>query len=210
MAFQGCGCLRHLHQGSDSLLHPGASGTGVNDNGKPLFCGPLNGSGDLLAHSPSHACHEKTSVADSDHCLDPVDPAFSCHYRFMEFRFFPDCFQFFRVSFVIYGVAACEIFIPLLESPLVDDHLDPAICVHAEISPAFRADIVSCLYILRNDRGAAFITLAQKAFRHLRPHGPAEPVPLCPGRNPGLFEHIFQLHNLSLLYPVSARFPYAQ
>ena len=197
VAFQCRRSFCHLHQGCDSLLHSGSTGTGKNDDRKFFFCRTLDCSGDLFTDGPSHARHQESSVADCDHGISAIYFAFSCDNSFFESCLFLKCLYFFRIAFVVYRISTNQILIPLLKSSFINHHLNPAVCMDTEISSTFRTDIISLFYILCNDRRSALVTLAEKPFRHFRSGSTGCIMALYSGNNSCLFEHVVQLHSRS-------------
>ena len=59
---QGGRGLGHLHQGEDTLLHPGPAAGGEKDEGELVLVGVLHQPGDLLPDGGGHAAHEKAAV----------------------------------------------------------------------------------------------------------------------------------------------------
>ena len=140
--FNGCGSLCHLHQGYHALLHSGTAGTAEQDNRQFFLCGPLKGAGDLLPHHVSHAPHEKTGVADTQHHPGAVNPGLTnadSLFQVCLFLLFCNLLLILRIVQGIKGMKPCT---PFLERSLVRDHTDSGLGLDPEISLAFRTYII--------------------------------------------------------------------
>src|SRR5690606_7843686 len=61
---QGSGCLRHLHQAENALLHAGTAGSREDDQRETLTGGGLNRPGNLLADNGAHAACKEIKAHD--------------------------------------------------------------------------------------------------------------------------------------------------
>ena len=167
MAFQCSAGLRHLHQGKNTLLHSGSAGAGKENQRQAFLCGPLSCPGDFLAHSLTHAGHEKASVHDAKYSLLSVDPTFSGDDGFLKTGFQTGGRQLFLIARVIQRITACQIPIPLLEASLVCHPVDALPGMDAEIPLTSGTYIIIFLHILGHDSAAAHIAFGQKSFGDL-------------------------------------------
>ncbi len=155
-----------------------------------FLCRTFYGPGDLFSHGLSHACHQKSAVADADHRRLSVNLGPPGHYSLPKSGLFLQRRHLYLISSELQRIAGYKLFIPLLKGIRIRDHLNPAAGMHPEVPLALRADVISFPHILRNDRRTAFIAFPEKSFRHLRT-GLTErpPVPsVC------FFKHILKLH----------------
>ena len=67
--------LGHLHQGQNSLLHPGSTAGREQNQRQLIFYGVFNGQGQLFPHGGAHAAHEEAAVQHAHHAAAAADGA---------------------------------------------------------------------------------------------------------------------------------------
>ena len=104
VTFQGCGSLRHLHQGDDSFLHSRTAGTCIEDQRKPFLCGTFHCAGNFLSDYFSHTRHHEASVADAEYHVHSLNLRLACQHRLRKIGLLLKRVNFLFISLELQGI----------------------------------------------------------------------------------------------------------
>src|SRR5690606_3886471 len=135
--------LRHLHEGEQPLVHPGATRGVDRQDRDPLLRRALDGTSKLLAPDGAHARAQEAELGDDDRERATIDGRATGNQGFILAGLFPGLFHLFGVGTLpvdeLEGVLGPKPGIPLLEGIFVDQETDPLAGAQPEVMPAFRA-----------------------------------------------------------------------
>ena len=167
MSSQSRRCLFHLHQGNDSLLHPGSSRTCKNNDRDSLISCSLDGPCDLFTNDLAHAAHHKISAHDCNGRFTAPNLSFSRDHRFFQIGHRFLVLQLFQIARKLQRIGRGKSGVPLLKGIAVQDHGDPCSRPYSEIISTVGTDIIIFNNVFVIDRLSAVTAFLEQPFRRL-------------------------------------------
>ncbi len=168
------GCLGHLHEGKNALVHARAAAAGQRDAWHFLFQRQLHRAGDFFPRGAPHGATHEEEVHDRKRNGDFADLRRSCHHGFAGSRFLVldlNVVGIVHAALKIERVGWAEFLMSLLERLLVHDLADTLMGGNSLVAATGRADRQALLKVLSKSQccaaGATIPEILRDALAHV-------------------------------------------